>query len=177
MEFLDHTLVWDWCREHGYALVEPEGPVAPRLADDASLTHCELVVHKAATDARAAAALATRVLEALGPWDECLAWATEWDVWSDIEDWPRYYAWRGRFGERRSLGAAPGHRFVEGEGAALGELLVHALECGWDLTLLPATAGRPTGRQVRTSHDEWVELQSREPVGFGRPVTFGPPAA
>ena len=170
MVFLDHTLTWDWCRQHGVALDEGEGSVAPRLADDPTLTHREREVHSAAADTAAARALAGRLAAALGAWDECLAWVTDWDVWQNEEDWPRYYAWRARFGERRSLSAAPGHLFDAEDADALGEFLAHAIECGWDVTLLPARLGRSTGLRVRTSHDEWVELRAARPIDFRSPA-------
>ena len=108
MRFLEHTLIWEWCREHGFAIDEPEGPVAPRLADDPALRHRERSMNTAAADPARARHLAHTLAASLGAWDECLVWATDWDVWTYAEDWPRYYAWRGRFGERRSLGTAPG---------------------------------------------------------------------
>lgn len=166
MKCLDHTWTWDWCREHGFVLDEGEGPVAPRLADDPRLVNRERLVHSAAGDAQAARALATRVTAAIGAWDECLAWATDWDVWPNEEDWPRYYAWRAQYSEKRSVAAAPGHLFSADDAGALGEFIAHAIECGWDVTLLPARAGRPTGMRVRTSHDEWVEFRAEAPVGF-----------
>jgi hypothetical protein len=166
MRFLEHTLIWEWCREHGFALDEPEGPVAPRLADDPALRHRERSVHAAAGDPERARRLAHKLAASLGDWDECLVWATDWDVWSNKEDWPRYYAWRGGFGERRSLRTAPAHVFQSDDAALLQELLTHVLECGWDVTVLPSMRGRSTGRRLRTSHDEWIELQAVSPIGF-----------
>src|SRR5690606_11037697 len=166
MEFLDHTLTWDWCREHGFTLVEDEGPVAPRLAEDPSLTYREREVHSAAANAKVARSVATRVVSTLGPWDECLAWATAWDVWPNDEDWPRYYEWRARYGERRSVGEAPGHVFAVGDVDPLLEFLAHAIACGWDVTLLPARGGLPNGVRARISHDEWVEFLAARPIGF-----------
>jgi hypothetical protein len=170
MEFFGHTLLWAWCREHGFVLVEGDGPVAPRLAEDTTLTSRERVVHSAAGDAPVARALADRLAAALGTWDECLAWATDWDVWENEEDWPRYYAWRARYGERRSLGAASGHLFGVEDAEALSEFLAHAIGCGWDVTLLPARVSRPTGVRARTSHDGWIEVHAGAPVGFASPA-------
>ena len=167
MRFLDHTWIWDWCREHGFPLEEGEGPVAPRLATDPRLTHRERPMHSAAADADKARKLAPKLTAALGDWDECLVWATDWDVWPNEENWPRYYAWRDTFGERRSVAEAPGHLFAGGESSALTELLAHVLECGWDVTILPSKAGHATEIRMRTSHDEWIELLSNAPVGFG----------
>lgn len=167
MRFLDHTWTWDWCREHGFLLDEPEGAVAPRLAEDPTLVHRERCVHSAASDPAKARELAVQLAATLGGWDECLAWATDWDVWPNAENWPRYYAWRGRCGERRSLAEAPGHVFAHGDAGELRNFLAHVLECGWDVTLLPYRGGHTTGLRLRTSHDEWIELLSVAPTSFG----------
>ena len=164
MRFLDHTWIWDWCREHGFPLDEPEGPVAPRLAADPTLSHRERPLHTAASNEVRARELAGQLTQALGEWDACLAWATDWDVWPNEENWPRYYAWRARFGERRSVGEAPGHLFDGNDRADLTAFLAHVLECGWDVTLLPSKSGSSSGLRVRTSHDEWIELLSDAPL-------------
>jgi hypothetical protein len=166
MRFLDHTWTWDWCREHGFPLDEPDGPVAPRLANDPSLTHRERPVHSAAADSEKAHELAIKLAASLGDWDECLLWATDWDVWPNEENWPRYYAWRAQFAERRSVGEAPGHLFDRSDMSALTEFLAHVIECGWDVTILPSKASQATGLRIRTSHDEWIELLSVSPVRF-----------
>jgi hypothetical protein len=164
MEFFGHTLIWDWCRQNGYALDEGVAMVAPKLANDPSLVDGERTVHAAAGDVEASKALASRILKTLGNWDCCLLWATEWDVWEDIEDWPRYYAWRALFGEKRSLSAAPGHLFRSEEQLEILRLLSHALECGWDTTILPVREGRPSGIRLRSSHDEWIQFTAIKPV-------------
>lgn len=170
MRFLDHTWIWDWCREHGFPLEEPDGPIAPRLADNPSLTHCERAVHSAAADSAKSRELAAKLTATLGAWDECLVWATDWDVWPDVENWPRYYAWRDTFGERRSVGEAPGHLFEPNDSLALTDLLTHVIECGWDATILPSKGRDATGIRVRTSHDEWIELLSDAPISFSAAV-------
>jgi hypothetical protein len=170
MRFLDHTWIWDWCRENGYDLLAGEALVAPRLADDSTLEHRERIAHAAAGDASASREMALRLTRALGPWDECLAWATDWDVWEDKENWPRYYAWRAQYGEKRSASAAPGHLFSATDGRSLVEFIAHVIECGWDVTLLPARSGRPTGVRAHTSHDEWVELRASAPFDFNPPA-------
>jgi hypothetical protein len=58
MEFLGHTLIWDWCRQNGYALDEGVGMVAPKLANDPSLVDGARIVHTAAGDVEASQALA-----------------------------------------------------------------------------------------------------------------------
>lgn len=138
--------------------------VTPRLAEDPALAHHHRLDHDAAGVREEARRLAARTLTAIGPWQECLAWATDWDVWEIQEDWPRYYAWRASWSERRSLAAAPGHLFEQGDEEALAWFLGHALECGWDVTLLPVQDDRPTGVRIRTSHDEWVAIASAAPV-------------
>jgi hypothetical protein len=164
MEFLGYTLIWDWCRRNGYALEKGIGAVAPKLANDSSLVASEPTIHEAAGNFNAANALASTIIESLGSWDRCLLWVTEWDVWYDKEDWPRYYSWRGLYGEKRSLSAAPGHVFRSEEQLDLLRLLSHVLECGWDAVILPVRNAKPTGIRLRTSHDEWIQFASIEPV-------------
>jgi hypothetical protein len=168
MTVLDHTLVWDWCREHGVPLVgDSAGSVGPiTLADDPTLDRRARLFYAEGQRSGREPANAAAAVIALAAWDECLVWVTEWGVWPSGEDWPRFYAWRGAHGERRSLGAAPGHLFGAGEIADLENLLTQILENGWDATLLPALGGAVTDRRVVTSHDEWIDVRSREPVEF-----------
>ena len=85
-------------------------------------------------------------------------WITLWGVWSSGEDWPRFYAWRGALGERRSLDAAPGHRFDSGEIHLLAELLELVMDNAWDANILCSRNGRADGLRGRISHDEWYEI-------------------
>jgi hypothetical protein len=166
MDALEDIVIWDWCREHGVALAGDQAgwgePV--RLAEDSTLVHCSTVYYAEGKRSGREPAVAAAAVRALGAWDECLVWLTEWGVWPSSEDWPRFYAWRGAQGERRSLEAAPGHRFLAAETSELQELLTQILENGWDATLLPAQDGAVTDRRIVTSHDEWIEVRSREPV-------------
>jgi len=164
MQFFGYTLIWDWCRQNGYALDEGIGMVAPKLASDPSLIDGERIVHAAAGNLEASLALASKCLETLGNWDSCLLWVTEWDVWESIEDWPRYYAWRALFDEKRSLSAAPGHVFRSDEQLEILWLFSHALECGWDVVILPVRHERPTGIRLRSSHDEWIQFTADQLV-------------
>ena len=116
------------------------------------------VPHEAICSPEPAEALASGLVQQLGTWDECMLWVTEWDVWVDKEDWPRFYSWRARYSEKRSLAAAPGHVFQPGETLELQRLLSHALQCGWDTVVLPSNESSPTGTRLRTSHDEWYEF-------------------
>jgi hypothetical protein len=168
MDVLDHTLIWDWCREHGVALDgdDADTPVPITLADDPALSRRARVFYAEGQRSGRERVVAAAAVDALGAWDECLVWLTGWGVWASGEDWPRFYAWRGAHGERRSLEAAPGHLFRTGEVAQLEELLGQILENGWDAALLPARGGTATDRRVVTSHDEWVDVRSRDPVEF-----------
>jgi len=166
MRFLEPTYVWDWCRAHGFSLVEDQPLVTPRLATDPALIHSQRALHTAAGNREAAAVLAAEVCASLGPWESCLAWPTDWDVWENQEDWPRFYAWRGGYNERRSLTAVPGHLFENAEAGELTTFVAHAIECGWDVSLLPARNGSPTGIRIRISHDEWIAVDSTRPVSF-----------
>jgi hypothetical protein len=163
MRFLEINEVWDWCSGTGFPLDD-----RARLVEDPTLS--ERVKWLYATGERSGRepALAADAVHALGEWDECLLWVTEWGVWPSGEDWPRYYAARGALGERRSLESAPAQLFAPSERALLIEFLTQAMENGWDAWVLPASDDRPTGRRLRISHDEWLELATSQPVEFPR---------
>lgn len=97
---------------------------------------------------------------ALGEWDECLLWVTLWGIWGSSEDWPTYYAARGTMGEKRSLEQAPGHVFERQDRAAFEEFLRLVMENAWDASVVPVNDGKSTGRRMKVSHDEFVEVLS-----------------
>jgi len=171
MDFLEHTLIWDWCREHRVALREtrPDSP-GIWLIDDPTLDQRTRVMYADGQRSGREPRVAAAALRALGVWDECVVWVTEWGVWESGEDWPRFYAWRGAHGERRSLDAVPGHLFHAGESAELEGMLAQVMENGWDATVLPSHGGVATDRRIVISHDEWIDVRSREPVEFSAAV-------
>jgi len=173
MQFLDHTYIWDWCRTHGFSLEESEPINGVRLEEDASLIHRDRLVHDAADDSVAALLLAGDVRRVLGDWDDCLAWVTDSDVWVNEEDWPEHYRWRGEHGERRSLDSTPGHLFTVDDESDFMILASHAIKCGWDVTFLPAKGEVSTGVRVRCSHDEWIDVRSRESIAISAPEQPG----
>jgi len=168
MEFLEHTLIWDWCRGASVALngddPDSRGPIT--LADDPTLTRRARELYADGQRSGREPAVAAAAVRALGMWDECLVWVTAWGVWPSGEDWPRFYAWRGAHGERRSLDATPGHLFRGEELTELEGMLTQVMENGWDATVLSSRDGMATDRRLVISHDEWIEVRSREPVEF-----------
>ena len=168
MDVLDHTLIWEWCREHRVPLLgdEDDSRGSITLADDPTLVQRARVMYADGARSGREPAVAAAAVRALGAWDECLVWVTEWGVWPSGEDWPQFYAWRGGHGERRSLAAAPGHCFSAGEAQELETLLRLVLENAWDATALPALGGTATDRRIVASHDEWIDVRSRHPVEF-----------
>jgi hypothetical protein len=168
MEFLDHTLIWDWCRGCGVALAGDgaDPPVPIRLADDPTLELRARLLYAEGSRSGREPKFAAAAMRALGQWDECLVWITEWGVWPSGEDWPRFYGWRGAHGERRSLDEAPGQLFRASEASELHDLLTLVMENGWDATVLPTRDGTVSDRRVVVSHDEWIEVRSRRPIEF-----------
>ncbi|MBX3356391.1 MAG: hypothetical protein KF724_11915 [Phycisphaeraceae bacterium] len=156
MEFLSFNEAWTWCAEHGFELTPGLRPVRPPAA-----TRRERIPYAQGKRSGHEADAARQCIAALGSWDECLLWVTEWGVWPSGEDWPRYYAARGGRGERRSLEDAPGHLFRAGEQDALLEFLTQVLEHAWDAHVLPAIAGRRTDAQGVASHDEYIDIHTR----------------
>ena len=168
MNFLEHTLIWDWCRRHRIALDGDEpgsrGPI--RLADDPTLDLRGRALYTDGKGFGRVPAIAASAMRALGAWDECLVWVTDWDVRTCDENWPRFYAWRAAHGEKRSLASAPGHLFRADEAAELEEMLTRMMEDGWDATVLPARDGVGSDRRLIISHDEWIAIRSRTAVEF-----------
>ncbi len=137
------------------------------LLPDSRLTHVSRLIHSPQSAPENAASVTEACLAALGSWDECLLWATDWDIWESDEDWPAFYAARGARGERHSLAAKPGHLFGVGEAADLRLFLGMVIQNGWDAHVLPVHVG--TGaRRLRCSHDGWVELTATTPVEIAR---------
>ena len=168
MDVLDHTLIWHWCRTHGVPLAgeDQDAPAPIRPADETTLNERVRVFYAEGQQSGREPAVAAATMRSLGAWDECLVWVTEWGVWPSGEDWPRFYAWRGAHGERRSLEAAPGHLFGGAESPELETMLTVVMENGWDATVLPSRGGVAVDRRVVISHDEWIEVRSRRPVAF-----------
>jgi hypothetical protein len=167
---LDVTLIVAWCRERGVLLTDDadaHGLIGP--ADDPTLEHRVRLQYAGGARSGQEGAFAAAGVRALRSWDECLVWITGWGIWPSGEDWPQFYAWRGQHGERRSLDAAPGHRFLADEARELEILLQLVLENAWDATAVPASNRAAMDQRVVISHDEWIELRSREPAEFRAP--------
>jgi hypothetical protein len=152
MRFLFINETAEWCREHGMEVGERW-----ELLPDAQLTHVSRLLHLADGTPANAARITEASLVALGPWDECLLWLTDWDIWEQNEDWPGFYAARGARGERHSLASKPGHLFGAGEADDLRLFLTMVVQNSWDAHVLPVQGGAGE-RRLRCSHDGWVEL-------------------
>lgn len=163
MEFLALNETWAWCAAHGFGLTPNDRPEPP----SASSHHSRLPYAEGQRSGREAEVAAT-CAEMLGRWDECLLWVIGWGVWPSSEDWPRYYAERGARGERRSLEEAPGHLFQDGEGAILADFLTQVLENAWDAYVLPAVSGGSADARAVVSHDEFVDIYTRESHAPGK---------
>jgi hypothetical protein len=163
MEFLEANQIVQWAEERG--LARGDG-FEVRLPDLPSLYRREYANGRRSGQERAAT---DDFIGHLGTWDECVVWIRSWGVWPSGEDWPQFYAWRGAFGERRSVETAPGHRFNRGDGARLAELVTLIMENAWDADVLCSRGGRADGTRGRISHDEWYEI-----LGEGDPKSYWP---
>ena len=166
MRFLEINEIWAWCAEHGIHLESGDSRPKP----DPAFTHRKQIQYAFGRRSGREAEFGTACIQALGEWDECLLWVTQWGVWPSGEDWPRYYAARGRRDMRLSLRDAPGHWFGQGEKADLLEFFTMVLEFAWDAYVLPVHAVSGTGVRVEISHDEWLEVQSATTVEFTKPA-------
>ena len=152
MEFLEGNQICEWAVEHGLQRGTGVTLDLPDLAPHPSEPFAD-----GGLSGREGTA-ARDLLASLASWDQCLVWITLWGVWPSGEDWPRFYAWRGAQGERRSLRVAPGHLFNTGEVALLAELLELIMQNAWDADIFCSRQGRADGRRATISHDEWYQL-------------------
>jgi hypothetical protein len=162
MQFFHTNETAEWCREHGMEIGERWN-----LVPDPRLTHVSRLTHSPQSAPEDAAGITEACLTVLGPWDECLLWLTDWDIWASDEDWPAFYTARGARGERHSLATKPGHLFKCGETDELRLFLGMVIQNGWDAHLLPVHTGMGQ-RRLRCSHDGWVELAATTPVEIAR---------
>lgn len=164
MQILHETECWEWCREHGIALLgdDPDSDLPIQLAPHPDMPLVASLSYRPDETSGRERAVARAAIRTLGDADECLVWITLWGIWPSTEDWPRFYAWRGRHGMRRSLDDSPGHQFGAADRAELEALLTQILESAWDATLLVAHSDF----RIVISHDEWIEVRSPVPVQF-----------
>jgi len=160
VEFLERNQISEWAEVHGLLTGEEFNIQLPGLSP---------TFHGIYADGRRSGreqAAAKELIHHLGIWNECLVWITARGVWPSSEDWPKFYAWRGSFGERRSLNTAPGHLFEQRERQLLEELLTFIMENAWDANILCSVGGRADKILGKISHDEWFEV-------FGGPANVG----
>ena len=150
----------EWCREHGTAVGD-----GSRLAADVGLSEVGRIDFAPSGSVGLEAAAVGACLLALEPYDEAMLWIVEWGIWPSSEDWPRFYAARGRHGERQSLEDKPGHLFLASEPAELREFLRLVLDQGWGGHVLAGRHGR-IDRRLWVSHDGWISLNARSPMAF-----------
>lgn len=164
MNFLHINEAAEWCQDHGMKIGERW-----ELLPDGRLVHSSRLVYSPDGPTKRASEIAHACLAALGPWDECLLWAIDWDIWESGEDWPGFYAARGARGERHSVAAKPGHLFLSGETEELLLFLRMVLEYSWDAHVLPIR-GSGSDRRLWCSHDGWVDLRAATPVDISQAV-------
>ncbi len=156
MRFHEINEVWHWCEEHAVELGPERRPTV-----DARFRVVRREVYAFGEPSGEEPRVARELLAELGAWDECLLWIVTWGVWSSTEDWPEFYAARGRLGEKRELAVAPGLLAHRDDVAILVEFVTKALRYGWDAHLFPVSGGVTTRRRAFLSHDEWVEVRER----------------
>jgi hypothetical protein len=142
----------EWCVARGIELDDRGKPVRPYAGSSA--IRCDL------PKSIAQLTWFCRFIEgSLQPREHCLLWTTEWGVWPNSENWHLYYRLRQGYADQRLIHEAPGHLFLDFEGADLISFLEIGLIAGWDMHLIPT---KGCGR-VFVSHDEWVEFAMDDP--------------
>src|SRR5262245_21914760 len=100
MRFLEINEICEWARERGLAVGDGFSVQVPALPSAYRATYANGTRSGNESDA------AIQFVNHLGAWQACVVWIREWGVWPSGEDWPKFYAWRGARGERRSLDKA-----------------------------------------------------------------------
>jgi hypothetical protein len=165
MRFLHINECAEWCRDQGATINDPWS-----LAKDQALAAEARILFAPNGSLGLEPQVSDACLAHLGPWDECLLWITEWDIWPSSEDWPSFYQLRGSQGEIASLWHKPGHLFVSADTTLLAEFLAIVLKNGWDAHLLPSS-GAEISRRLFVSHDGWVSLATPAPTEFRLPAS------
>lgn len=160
MRFIHLNECAEWCRRHGASADDVFA-----LESDPELRQIGRIVFAPSGSIGLEAAAAETCLQAVTPFDEVLLWIAEWGAWPSSEDWPRFYAARGRRGERQSLEEKPGHLFAADERADLAEFLLIVLDHGWGGHILAMHHNR-IDRRIRVSHDGWIDLQADRSMDF-----------
>ena len=104
--------------------------------------------------------LAREVVRALGPFHDCLLWATETGVWPSNENLHLYYRLRNSYGDHHTVEERPGTLVLEHEAVDLVSFVHLGMLFGWDMLLLTS---HDYGR-VFVSHDGWFELSEITPT-------------
>ena len=103
------------------------------------------------------------ISQALEPRHECLLWVTAFGIFPSNENLHLYYRLRQSYGDSRLLREAPGHLFLQHEGADLASFLQLGIVNGWDMHVFPELqyGGADTARAM-ICHDEWIALHHRQ---------------
>jgi len=142
----------DWCISQGVELDDRGAPIHPHGGSSAARFDLPKDITKLTWFSRF-------IERSLQPREHCLLWVTAWGVWPSSENWHLYYRLRQSYADQRLIHEAPGHLFLEFEGADLVSFVEIGVIAGWDMHLIP-TIGY--GR-VFVSHDEWVEFAMDDP--------------
>ncbi len=100
--------------------------------------------------------LGWRLADVLGPWDECMLWVTQSEIWA--ANLHLYYRLRQSYGDMRLLREAPCHLFLAFEDADLRTFLSVGLLNGWEMHLVTTH----DYAQVFVSHDGWAAVTANQ---------------
>jgi hypothetical protein len=89
---------------------------------------------------------------------EVILWITGYGIWPSSENMALFDGYRGSLGEKRSVGEAPVHLFVNSEAKKVECVLALALYFFWDAFLLNHSGGV----LIELSHDEILDVRVRD---------------
>ncbi len=155
MKFFEIGDISIWCQEQGLRVHESDKIEMPVFKKTRSVK-----VEEAGRPAFLEEA-AEQCLQLFKGYSEVLVWIVDWDIFPSGEDWPDYYRFREKFGEKRSINRAPGHLFKSDESDLLSQLMIKVMYNGWDAHILCLKDGRIDKVGAFITHNGFLDLYSQ----------------
>lgn len=152
-----NLLTEDECREWlSRRIQEPFAGSAVEEAYRCSITYM------IPSDSGRKTALARALSSVLNVEGEGLLWITGWSVFPSSENMALFLGYRRLVGDERSVHAAPGHLFAQGDLQTVECLLDLILYFFWDSDVFDSRS-----LWLRVSHDESVTINARDQEALG----------
>lgn len=138
MRCLSYQECADWCRSHGYPVLEADAHGRPSPAVRKSYRRIELAYPD---DSGSKVDLARAVVRWMVASGDLMLWVADWAVWPSSQHMPLFTRFREAFGEDRPLIEAPGHLVNREQADDATSILAVALLFVWDCHVFSETQG------------------------------------